>query len=637
MSSPHFRSPKKSHNPYAPSPQHPPQSAPGTISSMSSFTSNSTRAPPQQRAQSSPVVRPYPRSSPNQNIQNADNWGKNVSKRISNNNDDNWGKPAINSGTSVGGGWGAYENRFDGWRPTFANDNSSQVRRDPVERRFKNNNNDNSDSNNNSNNNSNSKKRPWTDKNSVSSKFAGGRNSNFNQRAKPFDPKTFRQSLQHTPLEDSQNYLTQYFKGEDVFTSHPQLSKLNSLQKSILTLALLQKTSVFFTGPAGTGKSLVVKSLIYLNHLMPQPKKIAVTATTGIAACALGGTTINSFFGIGLGDMSAAALLKKVMKNEHVKTRISSTDFLVIDEVSMMEGEMFDKLDEIAKRVRQRPSEPFGGLVLILTGDFYQLPPIKVERGYAFQAECWNDVVGRSVVLEEVYRSGGDPVLVKILDEARVGCLSADSVRRLREHQNNPPRPETPKEVRNLFRGRSAITKRTILTLAHSRLQGVRIENTRLECKNRNVDAGNEMELQKLRGEEQTYYAADDEGGYAPGSANGMLKNMSAPPLLTLKIGAQVMLLKNLDTERGLCNGSRGVVTGFMPFSDARHQGDKEYSLPAGWARNTQVPVVTFAGPEGPDSGNCEEIPIYPATWEVKESDKVIGEFVVVIIVGEWD
>ena len=145
------------------------------------------------------------------------------------------------------------------------------------------------------------------------------------------------------------------------------------------------------------------------------------------------------------------------------------------------------------------------------------------------------------------------------------------------------------------------------------------------------------MELQKLRGEEQTYYAADDEGGYAPGSANGMLKNMSAPPLLTLKIGAQVMLLKNLDTEGGLCNGSRGVVTGFMPFSDARHQGDKEYSLPAGWARNTQVPVVTFAGPEGPDSGNCEEISIYPATWEVKESDKVIGEFVVVIVVGEWD
>ena len=169
-------------------------------------------------------------------------------------------------------------------------------------------------------------------------------------------------------------------------------------------------------------RALLLTNIITATFIILIRRFAAVTATTGIAACALGGTTINSFFGIGLGDGSCADMVKRVMKNEHVKAKINSTDFLVIDEVSMMEGEMFDKLDEVAKKVRAN-NEPFGGLVLILTGDFYQLPPIKVERGYAFQSDCWNNVVGRSVVLDEVYRSGGDPVLVKILDEARVGTL----------------------------------------------------------------------------------------------------------------------------------------------------------------------------------------------------------------------
>ena len=167
---------------------------------------------------------------------------------------------------------------------------------------------------------------------------------------------------------------------------------------------------------------------------MTPKRRIVVTATTGIAACHVGGTTINSFAGVGTGDMPLKDMLARVAGNQYTKKRWKGCDILVIDEVSMMPGGFLDKLEQVAKRARNNPS-PFGGIQLVLCGDFFQLPPVKLEKNsFAFEASCWPKLIKCSVLLKRVFRQGGDPVLLGILNEARVGELSEKSVRLLRTH-----------------------------------------------------------------------------------------------------------------------------------------------------------------------------------------------------------
>jgi len=202
---------------------------------------------------------------------------------------------------------------------------------------------------------------------------------------------------------------------DDKITTNPtkmnkQLHKvfLSEEQNHVLNLVVEQKKSVFFTGSAGTGKSVLLREIIWklrTKH-MRERDRVAVTASTGLAACNVGGVTLHSFAGIGLGKEEVPELVKKIRRNQKAKNRWMRTKVLIVDEISMVDGELFDKLEEIARIIRNN-GRPFGGIQLVITGDFFQLPPVpeggKAAR-FCFDAHSWNTVVEHTIGLHHVFR-----------------------------------------------------------------------------------------------------------------------------------------------------------------------------------------------------------------------------------------
>ena len=183
---------------------------------------------------------------------------------------------------------------------------------------------------------------------------------------------------------------------------------LSDEQKSVLDLVTEKNKSVFFTGSAGTGKSVLLREIIKVmrDKHKHEPDRVAVTASTGLAACNVGGVTLHSFAGIGLGKEAAPTLVRKVKKNMKAKTRWMRTKILIIDEVSMVDSELFDKLEEIARLIRNN-GRPFGGIKLVITGDFFQLPPVSdYSRAskFAFDAATWNTSIEHTIGLTQVFR-----------------------------------------------------------------------------------------------------------------------------------------------------------------------------------------------------------------------------------------
>lgn len=182
-------------------------------------------------------------------------------------------------------------------------------------------------------------------------------------------------------------------------------------QNHVKDLVVDQGKSVFFTGSAGTGKSVLMRSIIAAlkKKYVREVDRVAVTASTGLASCNIGGVTLHSFGGIGLGKEDVPTLIKKIKKNNKAKLRWTRTKVLVIDEISMVDGDLFDKLEEIARGIRNN-GRPFGGIQLVITGDFFQLPPVpdfnQKSRGvkFAFDATTWGTAIHHTIGLTEVFR-----------------------------------------------------------------------------------------------------------------------------------------------------------------------------------------------------------------------------------------
>lgn len=183
---------------------------------------------------------------------------------------------------------------------------------------------------------------------------------------------------------------------------------LSEEQKSVLSLVSEKQKSVFFTGSAGTGKSVLMREIIKVmrDKYKREPDRIAVTASTGLAACNVGGVTLHSFAGIGLGKEETPELVRKIKRNQKTKNRWMRTKVLIIDEISMVDGELFDKLESIARIIRNN-GRPFGGIQLVITGDFFQLPPVpdynKVAK-FSFDAATWNTSIEHTIGLTHVFR-----------------------------------------------------------------------------------------------------------------------------------------------------------------------------------------------------------------------------------------
>jgi ATP-dependent DNA helicase PIF1 len=293
--------------------------------------------------------------------------------------------------------------------------------------------------------------------------------------------------------------------------------ELTEEQESVCAAAL-RGESLFFTGNAGTGKTTTMKELI--ERLTQRGSgKVFVTASTGAAAVLCKGTTLHSFAGIGLGKEDARKLIMKLSKAARKRWGQAST--LVIDEISMIDGTLLDKIDAVGRAARGS-SRPFGGVQVIVSGDFMQLPPVKVSR-FAFEADVWSTAFGANqFCLTRVFRQS-DQSFVSLLNELRVGRASPATCATLQA---------------TAARGLGAVDG---------------IEPTKLFARNVQVDAINKQRLLELRGATTTLRAIDE------GDVR-RIEQCSYPAELHLRIGAQIMLLKNIDVEKKLINGSRGKV-----------------------------------------------------------------------------
>ncbi|XP_074859075.1 ATP-dependent DNA helicase PIF1 [Carettochelys insculpta] len=297
-----------------------------------------------------------------------------------------------------------------------------------------------------------------------------------------------------------------------------------SQDQSIVLSAVLSGKNVFFTGSAGTGKSYLLKKIV---GSLP-PKSTYATASTGVAACHIGGTTLHAFAGIGSGKAPLDQCIELAQRTG-VRQHWLSCQHLIIDEISMVDAKFFDKLEAVARAVRKR-DDPFGGIQLIICGDFLQLPPVSKgneETKFCFQAKSWRKCIQVNMELTEVQRQT-DKSFISLLCAIRLGRCTEDVTRQLMQTATN-------------------------------RVERDGILATRLCTHKDDVELTNERRLQQLPGEMRSYEAVDSD----PMEVKAIDAQCPVGHCIQLKPGAQVILTKNLDVSRGLVNGARGVVVEF--------------------------------------------------------------------------
>ena len=281
--------------------------------------------------------------------------------------------------------------------------------------------------------------------------------------------------------------------------------------------------NVFLTGQAGAGKTYVINA--YIDYLRRHKIRTAVTASTGIAATHISGSTIHSWSGLGIKDELTDYDIDALSQKERVSKNFTSTEVLIIDEISMLSGRQLASIEKLARYIRQRP-EAFGGMQIVLVGDFFQLPP--VTKGiqlpsFAFESDIWKQLRLAICYLTTQFRQD-DAQLEQILASIRDGSVDQDTVDTLMERK-----------------------------IEHE----VNEDATKLFTHNVNVDAYNEKRLAEIKSVTKVY-AMDSKGGAA--LVESLKKSCLAPEHLALKVGARVMFLKN-NYEKGYVNGSVGHVT----------------------------------------------------------------------------
>jgi len=339
-----------------------------------------------------------------------------------------------------------------------------------------------------------------------------------------------------------------------------RLDTLTTEQYSVIQ-HLLTGQNLFLTGGGGVGKSYLL-SVIYTEFpglklkqnqeqdIRGVAPRIQMCALTGCAALLLGhkAKTLHSWAGIGLGKGTVAELYMKISRNTKSKRNWLLTDLLIIDEISMMTAELLDKLNELGKKIR-KSQKPFGGIQVLLVGDFYQLPP--VNKGddpiqFAFEAEVWKDI-SCCMELTQIQRQK-DERFQRILKEARTGSLSKESCEILRSLEGRD--------------WKSNLIRPTLLYPKRAEVQLI-----------------NETNLKALKGRREMYKARLVYDGKQPQafresdpSFQQSLAKFDSDAAyavdLELVLNAQVMLIANVDADAGLVNGTRGYITGFCAATD---------------------------------------------------------------------
>ena len=315
-----------------------------------------------------------------------------------------------------------------------------------------------------------------------------------------------------------------------------------------------QGANIFVTGPGGTGKTALIKYI--QKDAVRKGFNIQVCALTGCAAVLLEckAKTLHSWAGIGLGNGSIEQLVTKIMKNRFLKSNWKGTDILIVDEVSMMSQKLFELLDAIGKTVRKN-SRPFGGLQLIFSGDFYQLPPVGDKDDpettrFCFESMLWSQTftLENHIQLTKIFRQS-DPVYQKILNQIREGKLKRSSNEVLLHKIGQQIPDNSIVRPTKLFPTRNKVDQ-----VNTKEMNGLKTVEQDFNLKY-HVDL--EMTATELLKRRQfTKEQIQTELLYLKG-------NLRCDEVVKLKVGAQVMCIVNIELDNGqtLCNGSQGIIT----------------------------------------------------------------------------
>lgn len=317
--------------------------------------------------------------------------------------------------------------------------------------------------------------------------------------------------------------------------------------------------NVFLTGAPGSGKTFVLNQ--FIEAARKGEKRIAITASTGMAASHIGGVTIHSWSGLGIAEMITKDDLRRLQGNNRIGRRIRKANILVIDEVSMLHGHRLDMVNVLTKHIRGSKL-PFGGLQVILVGDLFQLPPVNrdsSEFDFVHLSYSWEELGLKICYLTEQHRQGENDDLLDLLEAMRSNQLD--------------------KRHRNLLQER---------VFAKADVDKI----TRLYSHNVDVDSINQQHLDKLPGEVQTFTMHGDGNPYLQDT---LRRNVLAPEKLELKLDAEVMFVAN-NFQEGFFNGTRGTVVKFAKSGD---------------------PIVKLK--------NGRKLTVERHTWAIKEDERVLA------------
>ena len=327
------------------------------------------------------------------------------------------------------------------------------------------------------------------------------------------------------------------------------------MDQELALAILLSGRSALLTGAAGTGKTHLLNT--FIAQARKRGKKVSVTATTGLAATHLGGNTIHSWSGIGVSDHLPNNFFERLSKTR--RDVISKTDVLIIDEISMLHDFRLDMIDKVLRTVREN-DQPFGGIQLVMSGDFFQLPPVNRPNeqggGFVVYSDAWQELQPAVLYLERQYRQN-DEQLLEILTALRTGDVRRRHVEAL---------------------------------LVRTEVEPPDGDITELHTVNVDVDDINIQKLAELPGEERSYQQT------TTGSkiyVENLQRSVLAPENLVIKLGALVMAVKN-SPQKLYANGSIGTVVDFEPL--------------------TEYPVVEFR--------DGRRVTMVPDVWELRDGER---------------
>lgn len=336
--------------------------------------------------------------------------------------------------------------------------------------------------------------------------------------------------------------------------------------------------NILVSGPAGTGKTSLIKQII--QSAVEHKWKIQICAMTGCAAILLGcnASTLHSWSGIRLAKGSFSDIWDGMQKNANTIKKWKSTRVLVVDEVSMMSKRIFELLDFLGKRIRRDP-RPFGGLQVVFTGDFYQLPPVgnKVtevggEKGegdgsgqFCFESENWYKAfpLDNHILLTTIFRQK-DANYKAILNEVRIGKITPTNVSLLKSYVNRPFDKAAhngcvPTKLFAIHRKVDAINQEMFDALDEESYEYNHIQKDNCVAYMENAKPIDYITLGRCK-KELTPKKIEREMEY-------LITNCPCDRILHLKKGANVMCTVNLDMDNGICNGAIGVIQDFVPHA----------------------------------------------------------------------